>query len=98
MGGGPGGRPPSGSSGGRVSRNNRPAVVMNRAVVFVADSLKYRPVVIQMGIQNWEVTEVLGGLHEGDTVVIPPSPLIAQQFQEFRDRMQARSGLPGLSR
>jgi len=98
MGGGPGGRPPSGSSGGRVSRNNRPAVDMNRAVVFVADSLKYRPVVIQTGIQNWEVTEVLGGLHEGDTVVIPPSPLIAQQFQEFRDRMQARSGLPGLSR
>lgn len=93
MGGGPGG-----SSGGRVSRNNRPAADMTRAVVFVADSLRYRPVVIQMGIQNWEVTEVLSGLREGDTVVIPPSPLIAQQFQEFRDRMQARSGLPGLSR
>ncbi len=98
MGGGAGGQPSSGSSGGRVPRNNLPAADMSRAVVFVADSLRYRAVVIQMGIQNWEVTEVLDGLREGDTVVIPPSPLIAQQFQEFRDRMQARSGLPGMSR
>jgi HlyD family secretion protein len=88
-----------GSSGASSMRTDRTTIARNprnRAVVFIADSAGFHPIVIKTGIQNWSVTEIVGGLSEGDPVLIPPSPLIAQQFQEFRERMQRWSALPGL--
>ncbi len=71
---------------------------MNTAIVFVVDSAQagIRPVPITFGVQDWDVTQVVEGLSEGTTVVIPPSAMIAQQFKDFREQM-ARFGasLPG---
>ena len=71
---------------------------MNTAIVFVTDSTQagIRPTPIKFGMQDWDVTQVLEGLSEGTTAVIPPSAMIAQQFKDFRERM-ARYGasLPG---
>jgi HlyD family secretion protein len=72
-----------------------PQTQRGQAVVFVADSAGFRPLVVSTGIQNWNVTEITSGLSEGDEVIIPPSPLIAQQFEQFRERIRRWSALPG---
>ena len=94
-GGGPGMRRFPRPEGGFTPPPGASGTTNGKAVVFISDSSGVRAEVIGTGIQNWNVTEVLRGLGEGDEVMIPPSPLIAQQFEQFRERMKRWSSLPG---
>ena len=62
------------------------------AVVFVRETHGVRPVLVYTGAQTWEYTEIVSGLAEGAQVVVPPSASLAQQSQEFRERVQRWSG------
>ena len=65
------------------------------AVVFVADTMGFRAVVVRTGTKNWEYTEIVEGLGEGAEAIIPPSPVIAEQFAEFYKTLRRWRGLPG---
>lgn len=69
----------------------------DRAVVFRKDpaSTKLTPVVVTIGVRDWNLTEIVDGLAEGDTALVPPSASIARQFQEFRERWSQWNKLPG---
>jgi HlyD family secretion protein len=67
------------------------------AFVFVETNdglLTLKPV--QIGLSDWERTEVLAGLEEGDEVVEVPLSLIQQR--DILQRVQARTGVAGMRR
>jgi len=69
----------------------------DRAVVFRKSpaSTTLTPVVVTIGVRDWNLTEIVDGLAEGDTALVPPSASIARQFQEFRERWSQWNKLPG---
>lgn len=68
------------------------------AVVFLREpgtgELRMRPITIGLG--NFEHTQVLEGLEEGDQVLEIPQSLVQQR--ELLERVRGRSGVPGVSR
>jgi HlyD family secretion protein len=67
------------------------------AFVFVADesgALSLKPIMI--GLSDFDHTQVLRGLEEGDQVVTVPLSLVQQQ--DLLERIRSRSGVPGISR
>ncbi|MFQ5890138.1 MAG: efflux RND transporter periplasmic adaptor subunit [Gemmatimonadota bacterium] len=67
------------------------------AFAFVTDAegrLTVKPILI--GLSNWEYTEILAGLEEGERVVEVPLSLVQQQ--ELLERIRSRSGVPGIRR
>ncbi|MEO7962407.1 MAG: hypothetical protein ABIT38_00700 [Gemmatimonadaceae bacterium] len=69
-------------------------------VVFVAKNGSYEPRVVRLGLGNFDYTEVLSGLAEGDQVAL----LGAAAIQVSRDSSNARfkqmtgGGMPGMQR
>ena len=64
------------------------------AVVFVlrADgSMEARPIVI--GVRDWEVSEVIAGLGEGEEVVLLPSNSLLRSQQSMRERFARRNAI-----
>ena len=51
---------------------------------------------ITIGLSSWELTEVVGGLQEGDRVLEVPLSLVQQQ--ELLQRIRRRTSLPGMNR
>jgi HlyD family secretion protein len=67
-----------------------------RAMLFVAGTNgRFAPRVVTMGAKNWEVTEILDGVDDSTTVVIPPSAAIAKQFAEYLKLMRRHASSPG---
>src|SRR5262249_23234864 len=78
---------------GGVARHTR------AGLVFVADSAKksYRPRVVLLGSANFDYTEVVTGLKEGERVAILTSLALQAQRQQQNDRMRQGMGVPGLT-
>lgn len=86
-----GGGGPGGGRGGPARRPDEP----RPAFVFRYDAnglLDVKPVMI--GLSDFDHTQIVRGLDEGEEIVAVPTSLIAQQ--EFLDRIRSRSGLPGI--
>ena len=86
-----GGGGPGGARGGPARRPDEP----RPAFVFRYDAnglLDLKPVMI--GLSDFDHTQIVRGLEEGEEIVAVPTSLIAQQ--EFLDRIRSRSGLPGI--
>jgi HlyD family secretion protein len=67
------------------------------AFVFVADAagaLTIHPITI--GLSNYDFTQVLAGVEEGDVVVSIPLSIIQQR--QLLDRIRSRSSIPGVQR
>ncbi|MFQ5742510.1 MAG: efflux RND transporter periplasmic adaptor subunit [Acidobacteriota bacterium] len=67
------------------------------AVVFVmqeAGDIVARQVVT--GVRDWEFTEVVEGLQEGDKVVLLPSTSLLRSQESLRERFRSRSMVPGV--
>ena len=47
---------------------------------------------VQIGIGDWDNTQVLSGLEEGETLVIVGAAQLQAQQQEFLNRMRSRMG------
>lgn len=79
-----------------AAQSRRDAGGPRRAFVFVRDAeddLTLAPVLV--GLSNFEYTQVVAGLEEGDRVVQVPLALVQQR--ELLQRMRDRSGVPGMS-
>lgn len=86
-----GGGGPGGGRGGPARRPDEP----RPAFVFRYDAsglLDLKPVMI--GLSDFDHTQIVRGLEEGEEIVAVPTSLIAQQ--EFLDRIRSRTGLPGI--
>lgn len=62
------------------------------AVVFLKTPSGTQPTMIRIGAQSWDYTQVLYGLEEGATLIVPPSAALAQQSQQMRERALQMSG------
>jgi HlyD family secretion protein len=78
---------------GGVSRRTRPGLV------FVADSAHktYHPRVVMLGASNFDYTEVVTGVKEGERVALLTSLALQAQRQQQNDRMRQGMGVPGLT-
>lgn len=69
-----------------------------RGMVFVVNNGKYTAKSVRLGVSNFDVSEVLSGLNEGDSVAILNVAAMQARQQEDLDRMRQRSGMPGMQR
>ncbi len=72
--------------------NTRP----HAGLVFVKQADSFEPRMVMLGVGNYDVTEVLSGLKEGDQVALISAAMLQQARQEFQQRIQSRVGLPGV--
>ena len=91
LGGGRGGRAARREGGAEVTRTStrdtRPAVVF----VMGADSIP-KPRLVQMGLNDWDHTQIVMGVEAGDVLVVVGAAQLMAQQQEFQDRMMSRMG------
>jgi HlyD family secretion protein len=68
-------------------------------LVFVADSAHktYHPRVVMLGAANFDYTEVVTGLKEGERVALLASLALQAQRQQQNDRLRQGMGVPGLT-
>lgn len=58
----------------------------------------FRPVRVDLGIRNWDDTEILSGLKEGDKVVVTLSSGLLRQQQRWENRAKQWGGMPGVKK
>lgn len=75
-----------------VAGNTKP----HPGLVFVAQNGTFVPRVVTLGVGNYDVTEVLSGLQEGERVALISAAMLQQARTEFQQRIQSRVGLPGV--
>jgi HlyD family secretion protein len=101
-GGNRGGQQPQGRSGNLQlsspetsgsGRRTRPGLV------FVVDSAHktYHPRVVMLGSANFDYTEIITGLKEGERVALLASLALQAQRQQQNDRLRQGMGVPGLT-
>lgn len=66
-------------------------------LVFVAANGTFEPRMAMLGVGNYDVTEVLSGLNEGDNVALINAAMLQQQRVQQQARIQSRMGLPGVN-
>jgi HlyD family secretion protein len=77
--------------GGRAMRVAR----AQRAVVFViGEGEIIEPRMVMIGLTDWDRTEVVGGLDEGDRVALIGLARLQAQREEFMERMRSRGSNP----
>ena len=93
QGGAPGGNAQSGQGGFAGGRAGG-----RRGMVFTVKNGKYTPKVVRLGVSNYDVSEVLSGLNEGDSVAILNVAAMQAKQQADLDQIRNRGGVPGLQR
>lgn len=66
-------------------------------VVFKLVDGKPTPIRVMTGVANWDHTQILSGITEGDEIVVLPSASMLRQQEQFRERMRGVSGVPGMT-
>jgi HlyD family secretion protein len=98
---GPGGTPsgavadPTGAFMGSANAGQPRA---RRGLVFTVKGGKYTPKVVRLGASNFDVSEVLSGLNEGDSVAILNVAVLQAQNQADMNNIRNRAGVPGMQR
>lgn len=82
------GAPEAGSDGIRV----------HPGLVFVKKNATFAPQVVMLGASNFDYTEVVSGLNEGDEVALLAALSLQAQRQEMQNRIrQGMGGVPGMN-
>ena len=66
-------------------------------LVFVAAHGTFEPRMAMLGVGNYDVTQVLSGLNEGDNVALINAAMLQQQRLLLQQRIQSRMALPGVN-
>jgi HlyD family secretion protein len=96
--GGPNAAGASGAAGATGSATVGGRAGGRRGMVFVVKNGKYSPKVVRLGVSNYDVSEVLSGLAEGDSVAILNVAAMQARQQAELDQVRNRGGVPGLQR
>ncbi|HIF57793.1 MAG: efflux RND transporter periplasmic adaptor subunit [bacterium] len=93
LGGGRGGRAGAAQRRGGADVTRAPTGDTRPAVVFVmgADSIP-KPRLVQMGLNDWDHTQIVMGVEAGDVLVVVGAAQLMAQQQEFQARMMSRMG------
>lgn len=91
---GAGGFQRGGQSGGGAAQRG----MGRRGMVFIVNNGKYTPKVVRLGVSNYDVSEVLSGLSQGDSVAILNVAAMQAQQQADLDRIRNRTSPAGLQR
>ena len=73
------------------SRRARPSLV------FVAENGVYTPRIVRLGVANFDYTEVLAGLKEGEHVALLAAAAMQAKREEQNNRIRSMGGVPGMS-
>jgi len=80
---------------GQGEHASGPARATKRAVVFVVgEGGSIEPRMVMIGLTDWDRTEVVSGLDEGDRVALIGLAQLQIQREEFLERMRARGSNP----
>ena len=91
--GGRGGRGGGGFGAGQDQRDSSGEVRTQRAVVFVvAEDGAIEPRMVMIGLTDWDHTQVVSGLDEGDYVAIIGGARLQAERDEMLERMRGRMG------
>lgn len=94
-------RSSAGGSALAVGSGNEQPVIGNTkphaGLVFVAANGTFEPRMAMLGVGNYDVTQVLSGLNEGDNVALINAAMLQQQRVQQQQRIQSRMGLPGVN-
>jgi len=66
-------------------------------LVFVAEGNTFKPKIVMLGQGNFDYTQVVSGLSEGDKVAMLASAALQAQRMQQNDRMRQGMGVPGLT-
>lgn len=66
-------------------------------LVFLADSGTFVPRLVTLGTGNYDVTQVLAGLKQGDQVALVTTAMLMQAQKERQQRIQQFRALPGMN-
>ncbi len=69
-----------------------------RGLVFTVKGGKYTAKIVRLGASNFDVSEVLSGLNEGDSVAILNVAVLQAQNQTDMNNIRTRAGVPGMQR
>jgi HlyD family secretion protein len=69
-------------------------------LVFVADSAGFVPRLVRLGVSNYDYTEIVSGLEEGEQVALLAAATLQQRREANVERFQRMTGggVPGMSR
>ena len=86
-----------GSTGRRLREERQGSGDTRMGVVFVQGAKGIEPRRVTLGLSDWESTEVVSGLEEGEQVMLISVAKLQQQQQERNERMRQMSGgvIPG---
>jgi HlyD family secretion protein len=83
----------AGTSGAGMTRGRNTNPDVRPGVVFVQDANgAIAPRAVMLGVNDWDHTEVLRGIEEGEAVVLISVARLQAQQQEMLNRMRQRSG------
>jgi HlyD family secretion protein len=69
---------------------------VRRRLVMVRDSSGFSPRTIKVGVGNYDYSEVIEGLQEGDNIQITTVSRAKQEAEAFTERMKSRQGVGGV--
>ena len=67
------------------------------SLVFVAENGTYVPRIVRLGVGNFDYTEVVSGLKEGEQVALLAAAAMQARREEQNNRMRNMGGMPGMS-
>jgi HlyD family secretion protein len=65
--------------------------------VFVAENGTYKPRIVRLGVGNFDYTEVVSGIKEGEQDALLAAAAMQARREEQNNRMRNMGGLPGIS-
>jgi HlyD family secretion protein len=98
-----GGAPGAGGTGAGLTIGGGAEVASNGSrrsragLVFVKKNDTFEPRLVQLGAANFDYTEVVSGLKEGEQVALLAAAALQAQRQQQNDRMRQNSGVPGMT-
>jgi hypothetical protein len=85
------GRGDVGAAGGQGRGRRRPGLV------FVKKAKTFEPRLVMLGASNFDYTEVVSGVAEGEQVAMLAAASLQAQRMENQDRIRERTGMPGMN-
>ena len=67
------------------------------SLVFVAENGTYVPRIVRLGVGNFDYTEVVSGIKEGEQVALLAAAAMQARREEQNNRMRNMGGLPGMT-
>ena len=68
----------------------------NRGVVFVQQGDTFVPRMVTLGVGNYDVTQVISGVSEGEKVALVASAVLQQSRTNMQQQIRSRTSLPGM--